>query len=188
MARKKKKVAEQQESVEEQVSSTKNNSEDENVALTEAEDLLAELESTQAQLEEYKNKFLRALAETKTVKHRLEQDIVRAKEHGIDKAILAVLPVYDDLKRALEAAEADPNSITEGVNKVLENLRRSFESLGIKESAQVGDKFDPNIHEALTAMPTDDHEKDGTIAQVYESGFSKDDRVVKAAKVVVYQK
>ncbi len=175
-------------SAEEQVSSAETQAGNENTELSEAEILRNELEAVQSQLEEYKNKHLRALAETQTVKHRLQQDIKRAKEQGADKAILAVLPVYDDLKRALEAANADPNSITEGVNKVLDNLRRSFESLGIKESAQVGDKFDPNIHEALTAMPTDDHKKDGTIAQVFESGFTKDDRTVKAAKVVVFQK
>ncbi len=176
------------ESVEEQVSSAEIIEEENIVELSEAEILRTELEQLQSQLEEYKNKHLRALAETQTVRHRLQQDIKRAKEEGTDKAILSVLPVYDDLRRALDAASADPSNITEGIKKVLDNLSRNFESLGISESAKVGDKFDPNIHEALTAMPTDDDEKDGTIAQVFESGFTKDNRVVKAARVVVFQK
>ena len=154
---------------------------------SEIELLRNELEQHQAQIEELKNKHLRALAETKTVRHRLQQDVERAKEQGADKVILSVLPVYDDLNRALQNASADPKSITEGVSKVLDNLKRNLSSLGIKEVGKVGEVFDPELHEALSTMPTDDEEKVGTIAQVYESGFTKDDRVVRVAKVIVHQ-
>ncbi len=192
MPKRKKQIKQETEQVEELNSSPASESNDNDSveavdSLSEVEILRNELEQTQTIIEELKNKHLRALAETQTVRHRLQQDVNRAKEQGADKVILSVLPVYDDLNRALETAAADPNSITEGVSKVLDNLKRNLESLGIKESGKVGDVFDPELHEALSTMPTDDKEKIGTIAKVYESGFVKDGRVVRVARVIVYQ-
>ena len=192
MSKRKKQVKQETEQVEELNSSPaseniNSDSAEATDSLSEVEILRNELEQTQALIEELKNKHLRALAETQTVRHRLQQDVKRAMEQGIDKVILSVLPVYDDLNRALETAATDPKSITEGVSKVLDNLKRNLESLGIKEIGKVGEVFDPELHEALSTMPTDDKDKVGTIAQVYESGFMKDGRVIRVARVIVYQ-
>ena len=102
--------------------------------------------------------------------------------------MLTVLAVFDDLTRALEVAdEDDPGKIVPGVRAVNESLERKLETLGIVRVGDVGDPFDPDLHEALTAMPTDDAAKDDTIAQVFEAGFRRGDRLVRPARVVVYQ-
>ncbi len=166
----------------------------EDVVTSEANILRSDLEKAQetlanvkAELEDYKKKHLRALAEAQTARRRADQEIARAKDQGADSIILAVLPVYDDLRRALEVASEDPSKIIPGVEQVRETLKRNLENLGIKEAGLVGEMFDPNYHEALTTMPTDDDEKRGTIAQIFESGFVKDGRVVRVARVVVFE-
>jgi molecular chaperone GrpE len=160
----------------------------------EVEILRAELATLQEELarlkqeaEDYKAKHLRALAEMQTVRRRVEQDVRIAREQGADSVILSVLPVYDDLRRALDAARDDPAKIIPGIEQVRETLRRNLGNVGIIEVGKVGDDFNPEFHEALTAMPTDDESLKGKIAQVFESGFVKDDRVVRVARVVVYQ-
>ncbi len=153
----------------------------------ELEKAQASLAKAKADLDDYKKKHLRALADAQTARRRAEQEITRAKEQGANSIILAVLPVYDDLRRALEAAGEDPSKIIPGVEQVRETLKRDLENLGIKETGLAGETFDPNYHEALTTMPTDDEEKKGTIAQVFESGFTKDDRVVRVARVIVFE-
>lgn len=144
------------------------------------------LASLEAELEEAKQKHLRGLAELQTVRRRNAEEVKRAREQGADGVVLAVLPVYDDLRRALEAVTDDPSSIIPGVEKVRETLKRNLEGLGITETGATGETFDPNYHEALTSMPTEDEALKGTIAQVFEAGFMKDARVVRPARVVVY--
>lgn len=145
------------------------------------------LANTQSEAEEYKQKHLRALAEVQTVRRRLEQEITLAKEQGASSIILAALPVYDDLRRALEVANEDPSKIIPGVEQVRETLKRNFENLGIKEVGLVGEAFDPNYHEALNALPAENEKQKGTIAQIFESGFVKDDKVVRFARVIVFK-
>ncbi len=157
--------------------------------------LRAELATAQAALElveverdEAHTKFLRARADLENVRRRSAADTLRAREAGLDSAVLTVLAVFDDLTRALEVAdEDDPGKIVPGVRAVNESLERKLETLGIVRVGDVGDPFDPDLHEALTAMPTDDAAKDDTIAQVFEAGFRRGDRLVRPARVVVYQ-
>ena len=153
----------------------------------ELESSQAALAAVKAELDESKSKYLRSLADAQTIRRRSEQEVTRAKEQGADSVTLVFLPVYDDLRRALEAASEDPSKIIPGVEQVRETLRRHLESLGIKEVGAIGETFDPNYHEALTTMPTDEKEKKGTIAQIFESGFIKDDRVVRVARVIVFE-
>ncbi len=144
------------------------------------------LEKAQAEAEDFKGKHMRALAEMQTIRRRVSADVERARNQGADSVILSVIPVYDDLRRALEAAGKDPSSIIPGIEQVRESLKRNLESVGIKEMGAAGDDFNPELHEALTAMPTEDEALKGKIAQVFESGFMKDERVIRVARVVVY--
>ena len=145
------------------------------------------LAAAQEELEEAKGAKMRALAEVQTIKRRTAQENVLARQKGADGVILAVLPGYDDLGRAISAAGEDSTTILPGIEKVRESMKRNLENIGITEMGLVGEAFDPQFHEALTSMPTEDPELKGTIAQVFESGFMKDDRVVRIARVVVYQ-
>ena len=146
------------------------------------------LEATGDELVELKDRYLRARADLENYRRRALQDVERAREAGLDSAILPVLTVFDDLSRALAVAdEEDPGKILPGVQSVLTALERNLDTLGIQRLGEVGDPFDPDLHEALTAVPTDDEERKGTIAEVFQAGFKRGDRLVRPARVLVFQ-
>lgn len=171
-------------------------SEDENAEVqTEVEILRGELSKVQEELtrasdeaERQRDRALRARAELDNVRKRAAAEEGRAREAGLDSAVLPVLSVYDDLGRALDAAEqGDPQSIVPGVRAVMEGLERSLERLEIRRVGEVGETFDPDLHEALTSVPSEDEAQAGTIAEVFEAGFMRGGRLVRPARVVVYQ-
>lgn len=173
--------------LEEKLEDTNSSEDDEiNIFRSELSKTQEALEKAQAEAEDFKGKHMRALAEMQTIRRRVSADVERARNQGADSVILSVIPVYDDLRRALEVAGEDPSSIIPGIEQVRESLKRNLESVGIKEMGAAGDDFNPELHEALTAMPTEDESLKGKIAQVFESGFMKDDRVIRVARVVVY--
>ena len=174
---------------------------EESATTAEADDLISEADilrseltkvqqeqaATEKQVEEFKDKYLRARADLENYRRRATQELERAREGGIDSAVLAVLAVYDDLGRALEMAVDDPTKLIPGVEAVLDGLRRNLEGLGIKEVGAEGETFDPSLHEALGTSPSEDESQAGTIANVYQVGFMKDDRLIRPARVIVYE-
>ncbi|QRN81036.1 MAG: nucleotide exchange factor GrpE [Nocardiopsis sp. BM-2018] len=132
------------------------------------------------------DKVLRARADLENTRRRHAAELERAREAGLDAAILPVLSVYDDLGRALQAAAGgDPGSIVPGVRSVRESLERALEGLGVTRVGDVGDTFDPARHEALAVVPAGDGRPPGAIAEVFEAGFVRGDRLVRPARVVV---
>src|SRR5680860_704084 len=118
------------------------------------------------ELAEAKDRFLRSRAEFDTFRRRMTGEVDLAKEAGANSVILPILKVYDDLERALAAAAAtdDPSTIVPGVRAVRDGLVRDLGNLGITHVGDVGE---------------------GCIAQVFETGFIKGDRLIRPAKVVV---
>lgn len=158
------------------------------VLRTELSRLQEELHEAYARAEELKDRFIRARAELENFRKRAAAEAERARESGLDSAVLPVLSVYDDLQRALAAAEGgDPASIVPGVQGVLATLERNLDNLGITTVGNVGDTFDPDLHEALTSVPTNEADKADTIAEVFQVGFQKGERLIRPARVVVYQ-
>ena len=150
--------------------------------------LQEQLHEVSARADEMKDRFIRARAELENYRKRAAQESERARESGLDSAVLPVLSVYDDLKRALDAAEeSDPASIVPGVQSVLSTLERNLQVLGIDAVGFAGESFDPDLHEALTSLPTDETDKTNTIAEVFQVGFRKGERLIRPARVVVYQ-
>lgn len=155
---------------------------------SEAEVLRAELERAQAEVGDFKNRFLRARADLENYRRRAALDVARAREAGLDSAILPLLAVYDDLGRALSMAdEGDPSRLLPGIQAVREGLKRNIQALGMAEIGRAGEPFDPDFHEALSAVPTPNAEQVNTIAEVVQTGFVKDERLVRPARVVVFQ-
>lgn len=158
------------------------------VAADELEVLRAELENARAEVADFKNRFLRARADLENYRRRAAQDVVRAREAGLDSAILPLLAVYDDLGRALSmAGDGDPAQLIPGIQAVREGLKRNLEGLGMAEIGQPGEPFNPDVHEALTAVPAQEGRAANTIAEVVQTGFVKDERLVRPARVVVFQ-
>jgi len=132
------------------------------------------------------DKMLRARADLENTRRRHAAEVERAREAGIDAAVLPVLAVYDDLARALQAAESgDPASIVPGVRSVRDTLERSLEGIGVTRVGAVGEAFDPGQHEALAVVPAAEGRQPGVIAEVFEAGFVRGERLVRPARVVV---
>lgn len=154
---------------------------------SEVDILRADLEKTRAEASDFRDRFLRARADLENYRRRAAGDVQRARDSGLDSAILPLLSVYDDLGRALGVATDDPAKLIPGIQGVRDGLKRNLESLGMAEIGLKGEPFNPDLHEALTAVPTQDESAANTIAEVVQVGFTKDDRLVRPARVVVYQ-
>ncbi len=156
--------------------------------LRSASDRLAALE---AEHQSCHDKLLRARADLENTRRRHLAELERAREAGLDAAILPVLAVYDDLGRALRAAEtseaADAGGIVEGVRGVRDGLERSLSTLGVNRVGEVGDEFDPTHHEAIAVVPAQGGRQAGAIAEVFEAGFLRGERLVRPARVVVVE-
>ena len=161
---------------------------------TEADVLRSELIQAQEKLEELRqaseenhDRFMRSRAELDNYRRRSAADMERARAGGLDSAVGAVLRVFDDLERALQVTgDEHAAAIIDGVKIVLENLEAALEQLGVVRLGAAGEEFNPEFHEALTALPADAEHKAGTIAQVVKVGFSQGDRLIRPAAVVVY--
>ncbi len=146
-----------------------------------------ELEAMKVTADDYKDKYLRSQADLQTYRRRVQGDIERARDAGLESALLPVMTVYDDLGRALAAGQEDPEKILPGLQAVKEGLERNLDMLGIKKVGEKGETFNPELHEALAMVPVTKGAEPGTIAEVFEVGFMKGDKLVRPAKVVVYQ-
>jgi molecular chaperone GrpE len=145
------------------------------------------LEALQREVEETRDRYLRARAEFENYRRRMEGELAREREAGVDSMVLPVLNVYDDLERALEAAGTAglEGPFVTGVRAVRDSLLRQLDSLGITPVGLKGEQFDPERHEALAVVPAGPEAADGAIVQVHSAGFVKGDRLIRPAKVIV---
>lgn len=116
---------------------------------------------------------------------RTQQDVAAAQGQGVSKAAEALMPVYDDIDRALSMVSDDPAKLVPGMQAVQGKVLGVFSGLGLEATGKVGEAFDPQWHEALQVVPGDE---DDVIVQVYQLGFRMGDRLVRPARVVVSKK
>lgn len=153
------------------------------------EDHEAELDALRAERDEMRDRFMRALADTENMRKRSERDRREAEQYGGSKLARDLLPVYDNLVRALEAVpeeQKETNSaLLEGVELTLRELVNIFKKHGIEPiTPEVGDAFDPQTHQAMFEAPVPGT-KAGEIIQVSASGFMLHDRLLRPAQVGV---
>jgi molecular chaperone GrpE len=131
------------------------------------------------------DRLMRALAEAENVRKRAARDRVEAEQYGSSKLARALLPVYDNLRRALDAAGDANDGVIEGIKLTLKELLSVFNKHGITLVApEVGDRFDPQMHQAMFEAPLPDT-KAGDIIQVAAEGFLLHDRLLRPAQVGV---
>ena len=159
----------------------------ETVELSEVEVLQSELERAHTETADFRDRFLRARADLENYRRRAAGDVLRARDAGLESAVLPLLAVYDDLSRALSVGADDPAQLIPGIQAVRDGLQRNLGTLGLTEIGVRGEPFNPDLHEALTAIPAQGSEVPDTIAQVVQTGFVKDDRLVRPARVIVFQ-
>jgi len=157
--------------------------------MAEIDDEAAEIDALRAQRDEFKDKFMRALADAENSRKRADKQRREAEQYGGSKLARDMLPVYDNLKRALEAATDEQKenaaALIEGVELTMRELLSVFGKHGIELVApEVGEKFDPQLHQAMFEAPVPGT-KAGDIIQVAAEGFLLHDRLLRPAQVGV---
>jgi len=138
-----------------------------------------------AERDDYKDRFMRALADAENLRKRSERDRREAEQYGGSKLARDMMPVYDNLKRALDAAGDEADGVIEGIQLTLKELSNVFEKHGITIlSPEMGEKFDPQMHQAMFEAPVPGT-KAGDIIQVMAEGFMLHDRLLRPAQVGV---
>lgn len=157
--------------------------EDTNDQQTQADPASAEL---RAELESTKDRYLRLLADFENFRRRTGEELAQAQERGRLGVLQVLIPLLDDLERALEYAQSDPESITTGVRQVRDSFVRALAGLGVEPVPGKGSAFDPQIHEAIGVIVADEDE--GHVAEVYQKGYRMGPQLIRPARVAVSQK
>jgi molecular chaperone GrpE len=146
----------------------------------------------EAEKAELKDKLLRSLAEMENLRRRVEKDLADARAYGVTRFARDMLDVADNLSRAVASFPADQKAAAEGALKALiegvelteRDLLKKMESHGVKKLEPEGQKFDPNLHQAMFEVP-DETKPNGTVTTVVQSGYVIGERVLRPAMVGV---
>ena len=140
----------------------------------ERDELLALAQRTQADFENFRK--------------RMARDVAAAEQRGVTKVVRELLPALDNLERALAAAESQPDGaehhLSEGIRLVQAELVAAMNRVGVEGYSPQGERFDPNVHEAMAQQPVEGAES-GTIVEVFQSGYRIGEAVIRPARVVV---
>ena len=139
---------------------------------------------------DFKDKLLRTLADMENLRRRTEREVAEARLYGVTGFARDVLQVADNMHRALETigpelrADATVNALIEGVELTERELLKALEKHGVKKFSPLGEKFDPNFHQAVYES-TDGSAAPGSVAQVIQAGYLIGERVLRPAMVAV---
>lgn len=153
------------------------------------EETQTEEENLAQQLEELKDKYLRTVAEFENFKRRTLKEKTELILNGGEKAITAILPIIDDMERAIENAHKQEcvDAVEEGWELIYKKLLSTLEGMGVKK-IEVEDKdFDVDYHEAVAMVPGMGDDKKGKIIDCVQTGYTLNDKVIRHAKVAVGQ-
>ncbi|HEY0391812.1 MAG TPA: nucleotide exchange factor GrpE [Solirubrobacterales bacterium] len=154
-----------------------------------SEDLDALLADTQRERDEYLDLAKRTKADFENFRKRMTSEVQAATARGKGELLREVVPVLDDLERAIQAAGLDPEGdsdegLAHGVLLVFRSLRDSLARNGVEAVDPKGEKFDPTAHEALSTQPVEGTES-GTVIEVLQKGYRLGEQLVRPARVVV---
>ncbi|MEO6131662.1 MAG: nucleotide exchange factor GrpE [Saprospiraceae bacterium] len=140
----------------------------------------------EASVLELKEKNLRLLAEFENYKKRTVRERLDLLNSASKDMIVSLLPVLDDFERANKyAVETSDEHFSEGVRLVYNRLNNILQASGLKAMDSLGEAFDPELHEAITEIPSPDESKKGKVLDVIEKGYLLNDKIIRHAKVVV---
>ena len=142
-----------------------------------------QIEKLTAEVNDYKEKWMRNVAEFDNYKKRNAKLWQEAYFSGISDVILKILPVGDNLEWALSLGLDEKTA--EGIKKIIEKYNETLKGLEVEEINPVGEVFDPNIAEAVMQAPADDGQEPDTVKQVFQKGYKLKDKIIRYAKVCV---
>jgi len=152
------------------------------------EDLTRALEAAEARAIEAREQYLRVLAELDNVRKRSTRDVENAHKFALERFASELLGVKDSLEMGLAAAGSadvvDPQRLLEGTEATLRQLTRTFEKFGLTEINPLGQRFDPQEHEAMATQPSIEHEPD-SVLEVVQKGYMLNGRLLRPARVLV---
>jgi molecular chaperone GrpE len=143
-------------------------------------------EALQAELQQAREQALRAAAEMHNIRRRAEQDVEKAHKFALEKFVNDLLPVADNLQRALDSAPTASGSevVLEGVTLTLKALMDALKRHQVEAVDPVGEPFNPQLHQAMSMVPNPDMEPN-TVVTVFQRGYTLNGRLVRPAMVVV---
>lgn len=147
----------------------------------------AEIEKITAERDELSDKYIRAQAEIVNMRRRNEKEQASLLKYDGQKLAKAILPALDNLERALTVEAEHSEQLLKGVEMVQKDLLKALKENDIAEIEADGQKFDPNLHQAVQTVPADDDHPADTVVKVFQKGYILKDRVLRPAMVVVAQ-
>lgn len=142
------------------------------------------IKALEADAEAQKEKYMRLAAEYDNYRKRTANEKLGIYDDATSKAVTEILPVADSVRMALENLKDSDPEIIKGVELIKSQLDRSFEKLRIESYGEVGDEFDPNLHNAISMVDSEEL-KSNQIAAVFQTGYKIGDKIIRHAMVQV---
>lgn len=156
---------------------------------TPIEQLAEQLTEATRRADENWDKFLRTQAELENLRRRSEKDLQNANKYALERFAKELLSVVDSLELGLQAAVGETSDVAklrEGMELTLKQLSSVLEKFGIRAVDPMGEKFNPDLHQAMAMQPTADMEPN-TVVKVFQKGYLLHDRLLRPAMVVIAQ-
>ena len=162
---------------------------DDLIDISKIEDLESQLEEAQQSAKDNWDKLLRSQAEMENLKRRTTKDLENAHKFALEGFVKALLEVSDSLTMGLKSAQDEKATLentTEGLELTMKVFNSTLEKFGVESINPIDEKFDPDLHEAVTMVPMPD-KKPNTVLEVVQTGFTLNGRLVRPALVIVVQ-
>ena len=154
---------------------------------TPAEEGLDPLTAAQNEAEQWKDKYIRLVAEFENYKKRTLKEKSELILNGSEKTVAAILPILDDFERAIADKTEDPQAIKEGFELIYKKFLKTLETLGVNKIKTDNADFDVDYHEAIAMVPGMGDDKKGKVIDCVQTGYTLNDKVIRHAKVAVGQ-
>lgn len=154
---------------------------------TPAEEELDALAAAQNEAEQWKDKYIRLVAEFDNYKKRTLKEKSELILNGSEKTVAAILPILDDFERATADKTEDPQAIKEGYELIYKKFLKALETLGVNKIRTDNADFDVDYHEAIAMVPGMGDDKKGKVIDCVQTGYTLNDKVIRHAKVAVGQ-
>ncbi len=166
---------------------TETQAEDANGEETPAEEELNPLVAAQNEAEQWKDKYIRLVAEFENYKKRTLKEKSELILNGSEKTVAAILPILDDFERATADKTEDPQAIKEGFELIYKKFMKALETLGVNKIETENADFNVDYHEAIAMVPGMGDDKKGKVIDCVQTGYTLNDKVIRHAKVAVGQ-
>lgn len=154
---------------------------------TPAEEELDPLAAAQNEAEQWKDKYIRLVAEFDNYKKRTLKEKSELILNGSEKTVAAILPILDDFERATADKTEDPQAIKEGYELIYKKFLKALETLGVNKIETDNADFNVDYHEAIAMVPGMGDDKKGKVIDCVQTGYTLNDKVIRHAKVAVGQ-